>query len=409
MITPAQSTRRAAGVSPPVRSQPAMPAKKMRGAKRNSVAGRTVPGATGFAMNTGGFAVAAWLAMSLVAFSEDEPARKGAKPRLTVEKIERKLLAHTDIRADKLPLEDFVKLLSQRHQVPIRLDETALKKAGVAPDVPVTATIRNFTLAAALGSVLRDLKLGHSIDAEAGAIVIGEARPAAEAQRFADAVKGRPDVEMGAARVQRMLQRLLPFLRSEINLVNAVCEPTKEQLRRITREGKLALEETAKAQATGGGGKGQDDPYLSIREAVAAAVKSQLSAEQSTRYEDEVRKQAAHRRTAAIHRIVAELDRELVLSAEQRMRLCESLGSRPTDAWSKPGTFGRVPGLPVLPNELVAPLLTEAQRKVWHDLPKSSPVFVGFVDFNLGLVRGEFDDLEDEEGPPDEAEGKAPR
>ena len=88
--------------------------------------------------------------------------------------IYRKFQARTDIQADKTPLKDLVAQLSKRHGIPIRLDEPAFKKAGIALDVPVTASIKNFTLNAALQHVLKDLKLHHIVKDGVVLVTTGE-------------------------------------------------------------------------------------------------------------------------------------------------------------------------------------------------------------------------------------------
>ena len=67
------------------------------------------------------------------------------------------------------------------------------------------------------------------------------------------------------------------------------------------------------------------DPRRQIREGLAAAVKSQLSAELAARLQDEVAKRDASRKQLAVRNLVARLDHELVLSPDQRDKLAESL------------------------------------------------------------------------------------
>src|SRR5262249_20268384 len=82
----------------------------------------------------------------------------------------RKLADPAEIRADKTPLKDVLAKLSKQHNVPIEIDEAALKNAGVPTNVPITATIKNLTLRAALTQLLKDLKLRHT--AKDGVIVV---------------------------------------------------------------------------------------------------------------------------------------------------------------------------------------------------------------------------------------------
>src|SRR5262245_42032952 len=71
----------------------------------------------------------------------DGDKKPAAEKRLDARAMIRKLQARTDVRADKTPLKQIVAQLSKQHDVVIQLDEAALKKAGVEPDEPLTATI----------------------------------------------------------------------------------------------------------------------------------------------------------------------------------------------------------------------------------------------------------------------------
>ncbi len=86
--------------------------------------------------------------------------------------------ARTDLKVEKLPLEDVVKKLADFHEVPIRLDQEALKKANVAIDAPVTVAIENYTLSAALKHILKDFGLYFAV--VDGAIVITNTPPEPE-------------------------------------------------------------------------------------------------------------------------------------------------------------------------------------------------------------------------------------
>jgi hypothetical protein len=96
-----------------------------------------------------------------------------------LQKISRKLLSPADIQADKKPLAKFAEDLAKQYEIPIRLDEPAVKAAGVALDVPVTAEIKKGTLGQALSKVLKDHKLRWEMrDTEVVITGLAKAAPA---------------------------------------------------------------------------------------------------------------------------------------------------------------------------------------------------------------------------------------
>src|SRR5262249_2437275 len=125
---------------------------------------------------------------------------EGVKP-LDRKAMIRKLADPAEIRADKTPLKDVLAKLSKQHNVPIQIDDAALKNAGVATDVPITATIKNLTLRAALTQLMKDLKLRHT--AKDGVIVV---TADVEVQDLAKV--GKAHVERKAEEVQERAERV---------------------------------------------------------------------------------------------------------------------------------------------------------------------------------------------------------
>src|SRR5262245_38444178 len=108
--------------------------------------------------------------VALLAAADKAPdgAAPKAKPAGT---LHQKLARRTDIEADRVPLEKLMADLSKEHGITIRLDEAALERAGVSVDARVTLSAKNVQLRVGLARVLRRLKLGMTIDAEAQEIV----------------------------------------------------------------------------------------------------------------------------------------------------------------------------------------------------------------------------------------------
>jgi hypothetical protein len=121
-----------------------------------------------------------------------------------------------------------------------------------------------------------------------------------------------------------------------------------------------------------------------------------LSHDQQSRYKVELEKRAASRKQVVIDNLVAKLDGDLVLSSEQRTRLVEALSANWKDAWgqSLQMLMNIDSFFPNIPDQVVAPILTDNQKEIWRRIPKNSNVFWGFS-FGGGIV--ENDPLDDPE------------
>ncbi len=385
----------------------------------------------------------------------DAPKDAAAEKKLDPRAMIRKLQAPTNVSFDKTPLKDVVAQLSKKHGVVIRLDEAALKRARVSPDTPITATIKNLTLNAALGQLLKGLKLRHV--SKDGQIVITsdveeldlEKVGKEHADRKNEEAKVRAEraaaAEHDAAVAQRAALQMMPpamapadlaelekqftrqfraAARIELNFVEKVCEPTPEQLTEI----KDALEKyrtdtvnkyadqhkrAARGNRPVAGNPFPNDPHDMVRRGVARTVRTNLTAEQVARFEKEIAERTADRRRAAVGHLVARLDRDLNLSGEQRDKLTESLTGNWNDTWEQQfEAMLRQPGaqfLPQLTERLVTPHLTPTQRKIWRasretNQPNQEVMlfpggFVGGMGIAVDALGGDEDDDEDDARP----------
>lgn len=91
------------------------------------------------------------------AAAEAQPA--AAENSEALQKLSRKLLSPADIQADKKPLARFAEDVARQYDIPLRVDEAALKAAGVGLDTPITAEIKKGTLGQALSKMLKEHKL----------------------------------------------------------------------------------------------------------------------------------------------------------------------------------------------------------------------------------------------------------
>jgi hypothetical protein len=181
--------------------------------------------------------------------------------------------------------------------------------------------------------------------------------------------------------IQNQTEQFRTALWSEYLFAVNVCGLTKEQRRPIAIAGERALRDAAKTMVEWPHqprrvGVGQNpvmpDPRKLIQEGLAAAVKANLSPELSARYREELEKRDADRKRVTVLNLIEKLDEALVLSADQRARLAESLSTHYNENWwgglelymNNQGYF------PFIPNQFIVPILTDAQNQVWSGTQK---------------------------------------
>jgi hypothetical protein len=202
--------------------------------------------------------------------------------------------------------------------------------------------------------------------------------------------------------VRQYLMQFRPILRAEYHIIRAVCRPTPEQRREIARAGEQTLREAAKKyvdmmrRPMTAAQRAALDPRKQIREGLARAVKTKLSPDLAARLEQEAAKRDASRQQLAVRNLVARLDRDLVLSPDQRAKVAESLSSHWDDSWCQSLEMFMYDNqfLPPIPDMYVAPFLNDPQKKIWRGTQKVGGFWGGF-----GMMGGIMadDPLEDDE------------
>ena len=180
------------------------------------------------------------------------------------------------------------------------------------------------------------------------------------------------------AQARQYMQQFRPILRSEYHIVRAVCRPTPEQRQKLARAGELALRDAAAKyvdmmrRPMTPAQRADLDPRKQIREGLARAVKSILSAELSARLKEEAARREASRKQLAVRNLVARLDHDLVLSPDQRDKVAESLSSHYDDSWGQSLEMFMYDYqyLPPIADQHVAPFLNDTQQKVWRSTQK---------------------------------------
>ena len=181
--------------------------------------------------------------------------------------------------------------------------------------------------------------------------------------------------------VQQWILQCRPYLKSEFAFVKATCGLDKAQRERIALAGEQALREAARKaarsqnmpQVLGGAQAESNNPRRAIRKGLAEAVKANLPPDKAGRFLEEVEARDAQHKRAAVVNLVAKLDHELYLSAEQRGKLQEALAKNWDGSWCESLEAMVAYGdqyFPMVPEEQVAPFLNGEQKKIWSTVQK---------------------------------------
>jgi hypothetical protein len=194
-----------------------------------------------------------------------------------------------------------------------------------------------------------------------------------------------------------------PIVRAELLFVRHICRLSPEELRPISRESDEALKDVAKKLAENqqngvrirarGQANANPDPSTQLQERLAVAIKKHLTPEQSATYQSECDKRNANRKRAALTFLVDVLDRDLILSSQQREKIAEALSAHWDDGWCMYMEY-ILSGNQFYPSDIdqyVRPLLNDNQKKVWQGAQKVQ----GFWGFGmmLGNVMNDADPL----------------
>ena len=239
-----------------------------------------------------------------------------------------------------------------------------------------------------------------------------EAKPAAKANVAVmkgvvvqPARVGQPAAAALDAQAAQYVQQFRPMFRAEYYFIRNTCGLNADQRKQLARMGETAVKAAARQfveaqqkMMRGGWRPGTDypDPRKLVEQELARVMSPLLSHDQESRYKAELEKRAASRKQVVIDNLVAKLDGDLVLTSEQRTRLVEALSANWKDAWgqSLEMLMNIDSFFPNIPDQVVAPILTDNQKEVWRRIPKNSNVFWGFS-FGGGIV--ENDPLDDPE------------
>ena len=199
--------------------------------------------------------------------------------------------------------------------------------------------------------------------------------------------------------VQQFAQQLRPILRAEYHLIVSICKPSQEERRQLAHEGEKALMETAKKFAelqqnprvmfVNNRRNTSPNPRKMIQEAMSNSAKAHLTVVQFALYQLEVEKRDANRKVVTIRNLVAKFDQDLVLTAQQRDKITESLTSNWNDDWCPSVEMFTVFNqfVPFIPDQFMMPFLNPMQKRVWEGTQKQQSFnFWGVYGFVGGMV-----------------------
>jgi|GEM_PF-7127132 len=200
---------------------------------------------------------------------------------------------------------------------------------------------------------------------------VNQVQPARRVNRL---IRPANIVGMNEALVQRNLNRMRPVMNSELRLVRLICEDlTMEQRTKIRDELETQVKELANTpmpQRAGNGGL-TPVPASAVRNAVAALIKREASAECATRYQEEVDHRIANRKQASVMTIVSRIDAVLFLSTDQCDAISAAIKSNWQDEWESWFTYP--PDIfPQALDQVVIQHLTPPQAEIWMLQPKGS-------------------------------------
>lgn len=87
-------------------------------------------------------------------------------PTEAEERIRSELGEKTVVSFIETPLEDVVRFIAEKHDIPVIVDQRAMEEIGLSTDVPITMDLRNVSLRSTLKLILRDLDMTYVVKDE---------------------------------------------------------------------------------------------------------------------------------------------------------------------------------------------------------------------------------------------------
>lgn len=243
----------------------------------------------------------------------------------------------------------------------------------------------------------------------AKAAKVAEKKAAAPAKKATPAPKNPNDQnEAYAQQFEQQFGRQFQHLyRTELHLLRVVCKLTKPQYQKAAADGEPALKATKhkflgywRNQQQGRwdqSGKGQADPRETLSAELEKALQKTLTPEQAAAYKKERNLRTAAQRRAVVKTLIVMMDRQLVLSAEQRDKIHEVLDKNWNDSWYTYVVRYGGNYYPEMPDAKILPILNDNQKTIWNGRQKIN-IMIGFYGLGNGGV-GEFEETWDDDVP----------
>jgi hypothetical protein len=216
---------------------------------------------------------------------------------------------------------------------------------------------------------------------------------------------------------QQLRAQVEPMLKVELSFVNRVCNLSDDERKVIITKSKEWFTTFLKDYAKNGGqGRMQGvwfggpqpqapDPREGIQKGVGKIVETELSKEQIAAYFAECKQRTEFEKRVSVDNLVTKIDKELILSPEQREKITKSLNEHWDDKWARQVEMF-MHGMdmwPNVPDQWIRPHLTATQQVAWGRIAKHhGNVFFGGMGVN-GQVIDDIDLDEGEEKPKADA------
>lgn len=203
--------------------------------------------------------------------------------------------------------------------------------------------------------------------------LLAELQPAGEQLEEQQQPERDKQIAQQAEQMQRFLQ---PVLASELEMIRQACGGLDSAARkRVLASGRTAVTKAARGiaerQLAGRLGRDEFDPRAAIRAGLVAELRTCAAPGELTAYERELGWRADRQARAARLRIVAKLDHQLDLSADQRQAIEADLARRWQPGWlavlSESGVFvNNYPLAPAYATAAIESHLAAEQKTAWE-------------------------------------------
>ncbi|HEV8063020.1 MAG TPA: hypothetical protein VGP68_24280 [Gemmataceae bacterium] len=227
--------------------------------------------------------------------------------------------------------------------------------------------------------------------------VDSESRAFAQVKEAKDKAKAVPVLKVAPADpddfiVQQFGPQFRQMYNSELHFMRLICQPTKQQYDKIVADNEPELKATIKKLAPRlqrmqqGMMDGQPtDPRKQFVEAITKSVQKTFAPEVAARYQKELDLRAAATKRAVVLSFVAQIDKILALTPDQRAKLGKILEQK----WKDPSAWRQYlqydgQYFPAMPDIEINKILTEAQKSVWAGISKGNVNF----GFDMGIMQG---------------------